>query len=56
VTDPKPSPGSPEAVDAGCTCPAMDNAHGVGCGYRDDDGQPLFWIAAECPLHAEEPR
>ena len=48
----KPSPGSDEAVDKGCTCPVMDNRKGKGA-YGDP---PMFWINAECPLHAEKPK
>jgi hypothetical protein len=39
-----PKPGSPEAVDQGCTCPIMDNAYGQGI-----DGS--FWLTDDCPLH-----
>ena len=41
----KPNPGSDAALELGCSCPVLDNAHG-----RRDDG--LFWIAADCPVHA----
>ena len=43
-----PNPGSDAAVEAGCTCPVMDNGHGVGA--YGVPGQ--FWINAGCPLHA----
>lgn len=46
-----PNPGSDEAVLNGCTCAVLDNAHGRGSGYKDDDGNPTFWITADCPLH-----
>ena len=39
-----PTPGSPEAVAQGCTCPVMDNGHGAGRGG-------LFWTSGDCPLH-----
>ena len=39
------TPGSPDAIAAGCTCPVLDNAHGLGRG----DG--TFWISELCPLH-----
>lgn len=45
------TPGSPEAIAAGCTCPRMDNANGAGSGYRAADGSPLFWIDETCPIH-----
>jgi len=37
-------PGSPEAIQNGCTCPVLDNHNGEG-----QDG--AFWINAECPVH-----
>lgn len=40
-------PGSDEALDAGCTCPVLDNTHGKG--YME---LGFFVIAADCPLHA----
>ena len=49
MTDTKPNPGSPEAVQQGCLCPVMDNNNG--------EGRPLggaanaFWINYACPLH-----
>ena len=43
----KPNPGSDEAVDAGCTCPVMDNHKGGGAYGKDG----AFWINAECTLH-----
>ena len=46
-----PNPGSPEAIEQNCSCAILDNAHGKGCGYKDDDGNPLFWITESCPLH-----
>lgn len=55
--DKVPNPGSNEALDAGCTCPVLDNAYGLGfswTGYKE----PSFWISENCPLHstkAKEP-
>ena len=43
----KPNPGSNEAIDAGCTCPVLDNAHGRGAQGTTD----RFWMTADCPLH-----
>lgn len=40
-------PGSDEAIDAGCTCPILDNAHGKGWLCSGE-----FWITEGCPLHA----
>lgn len=42
-----PAPGSDAAIDKGCTCPVLDNAHGAGCGK----GPNLFWINADCSMH-----
>lgn len=43
-----PNPGSPEAVDRGCTCAVIDNHYGRGFGPAD---RPEFWITISCPLH-----
>jgi len=43
----KPSPGTKEAQEAGCTCPVIDNHHGAGVGGQGD----VFWYNGECPLH-----
>lgn len=55
MTD-KPNPGSNEAVEAGCSCPRMDNSHGRGAygGAKGEDARPQFWIREDCPLHALE--
>lgn len=42
-------PGSKSAVKKGCLCPQMDNAHGKG--IPASDGQVLFWMTDECPMH-----
>ena len=45
----KATPGSDYAIDNGCTCPVLDNAHGKGyLGIPDQ-----FVINALCPLHAD---
>lgn len=47
-------PGSPAAVERGCSCPVLDNSHGQGIfggEVKDVEGHPLFWINAKCPLH-----
>jgi hypothetical protein len=46
------TPGSPEAVKAGCSCSAFDNRMGKGA-YNDADGQPLFWYSQYCKLHGD---
>jgi len=50
MKDGTPNPGSNEAIDMGCTCPVLDNAHGRG-GYISVDGKPLFWMTSGCPIH-----
>jgi hypothetical protein len=45
-----PSPGSNEALDMGCTCAVLDNAHGKG--YYGEPG--VFVMSADCPLHGPE--
>ena len=46
-----PPPGSPEAIEQGCTCPVFDNCKGRGCGLTDKDGNPLYYINEKCQLH-----
>lgn len=41
------APGSAAAREAGCTCPVMDNEHGLGA-YAD--GRAYF-INVQCPIH-----
>lgn len=43
--DKVPNPGSEEAIEQGCTCPVLDNAHGKGIGNG------LYWYAGNCPVH-----
>ena len=45
-----PNPGSPEAIEIGCTCPILDNEHGRGSYW----GAHLFWINKSCPIHGEK--
>ena len=52
-----PNPGSDEALDMGCTCPVLDNAHGRGAwgsGGDDDDSPAVFWMSMDCPIHAKD--
>lgn len=46
----KPTPGSKEAIEQGCTCPVSDNANGAG--VPSEDGT-LFWYSDGCPVHVE---
>lgn len=41
------NPGSDEAIEAGCTCPVLDNAHGRGVGAEPGT---QFWYTEGCPL------
>lgn len=43
-----PPPGSNEAVAKGCTCPVMDNNHGVGVVRLDG---AVYWVNQDCKLH-----
>lgn len=53
----KPNPGSDKALEMGCTCPILDNRHGLGA-YNYPDG--MFYINTTCPIHGggldEKPR
>jgi hypothetical protein len=42
-----PNPGSDEALDAGCTCPVIDNNGGRGYYGRPD----VFVYNLSCPIH-----
>ena len=46
----KLNPGSPEAIEAGCICPVMDNNHGRGV-YIGENEHPIFWQNMDCPVH-----
>lgn len=48
------TPGSPLAVNNGCTCAVLDNHRGQGFRWSSD-GPQNFWISGDCPLHAIEP-
>jgi hypothetical protein len=43
----RPTPGSDAALDRGCTCPVLDNAHGAGVLGLDE----RYIITEDCPLH-----
>lgn len=47
------SPGSKEAIAAGCTCPVEDNNHGEGM-WHEKRASHLFWIAYSCTIHSPE--
>lgn len=49
-----PPPGSEAALDQGCTCPVIDNAHGRGWrgGVKDKiTGETLYVYTHGCPVH-----
>jgi len=48
--EPTPTPGSPEAVQAGCLCAVMDNCRGRG--WMGVPG--TWWITGTCPLHGAD--
>ena len=50
----KPAPGSPEAVQQGCSCPISDNARGMGA-WGTSGPDAVYWINATCPLHGVLP-
>lgn len=48
------NPGSNEAIAFNCTCPVLDNSHGLGAyggTVKDREGKTAFWINSNCPLH-----
>lgn len=45
-----PNPGSDKAIEMGCTCPVLDNAHGRGYMGNTE----AFVMVVDCPLHALE--
>ena len=44
-----PAPGTQDAIDRGCKCPVMDNAHGRGAYIKD--GKWIYWYSTDCELH-----
>lgn len=43
------NPGSDEAVEAGCSCPIVDNNHGISAPLPDD-----CWVVnLDCPIHGQ---
>ena len=45
-----PNPGSDQALDLGCTCPVLDNGHGIGV-WDEKLGTHVFWQTRGCPIH-----
>lgn len=44
-----PAPGSPEAQEAGCKCPVLDNARGYG--HMGMGAKIGWWQSESCPIH-----
>jgi hypothetical protein len=44
-------PGSPEAIDKGCTCSPTLNCNGHGV---PSDHGPVHFTDADCPLHGDK--
>lgn len=44
-----PNPGSGAALELGCLCPVLDNAHGKGWLCSGE-----FIIRPNCPVHGDE--
>lgn len=42
-----PNPGTNEAIEAGCTCPVMDNNYGRGAYGQEG----VYWYNASCSVH-----
>lgn len=51
MTPERPTPGSREAIDLGCTCPVMDNDGGRGFVIN---GETCFWFTQGCPVHGRD--
>lgn len=45
----KPNPGTPKAIQMGCTCPVMDNCYGRG--YMGMRGMYIY--NSQCPVHGQ---
>ncbi len=52
-------PGSDAAIDAGCTCPVMDNNHGKWLPWQGGwivvGGCPIHWPAGNEPVRINAP-
>ncbi len=44
----KPNPGTPEAIELGCSCPVIDNHYGKGV---EMNGEIVYWYSDGCLLH-----
>ena len=43
----EPRPGTQDALDAGCTCPVIDNRYGKGYGGLEG----VYCYTTGCPVH-----
>lgn len=51
-----PNPGSTVAINAGCTCPVLDNNRGRWAPHPARDGIPAAWyLDTTCPVHTDTP-
>lgn len=49
------TPGSPLAVNNGCTCAVLDNHRGQGIPLtKGGVTRSTYWVSADCPLHAPD--
>lgn len=53
TTNAVPHPGTQEAIAQGCTCPVLDNQHGLGVPMPH--GGRGYWMKSGCPIHAPGP-
>jgi hypothetical protein len=51
---PTPTPGSAAALAAGCTCSKILNCDGTGAFLVD--GEPVYYVRSECPVHDPFPQ
>lgn len=49
-TENVPNPGSDEAIEIGCSCPAYENYYGRGIEAKEGT---QFWINENCPIHGK---
>ena len=45
-----PNPGSPAAIELGCTCAVLDNCRGADW-FGKVHG---FWVTENCPIHGDK--
>jgi len=52
------TPGSRDAIDNGCLCPAVDNDYGKGIHalFTRHVYEGFYWINPDCLLHGNAPK